>query len=119
MKRRTASTAPQRAAFLRLASLLLQYPDTELLGAREQLAAQARALPQPPLRDPLVAFTDWYLAADPMELASCYVETFDLRRKGGLYLTYYLHGDTRRRGMAMLTLKQRYRVAGLTPPSDE
>lgn len=41
------------------------------------------------------------------------MQTFDLRRKSGLYLTYYLHGDTRKRGMALLMLKQRYRAHGL------
>ena len=42
-----------------------------------------------------------------------YVETFDLRRRASLYLTYYAHGDTRERGMALLRLKKLYRAAGL------
>jgi nitrate reductase delta subunit len=108
-----------RAALLRLTSLLLQYPDAELLAARQELAAAALALPRTPARASLVAFTTWYAAADPMELAAEYVDTFDLRRTSGLYLTYYLHGDTRRRGMALLALKQCYRVAGLEPPAGE
>ncbi|MFI5063505.1 MAG: nitrate reductase molybdenum cofactor assembly chaperone [Streptosporangiales bacterium] len=117
--RRGGGSAAERAALLRLVSLLLQYPDDELLAARPQLAAAAQALSRPHARHPLVAFTTWYAAAEPMELARQYVETFDLRRKCGLYLTYYPHGDTRRRGMAMLLLKQRYRAAGLTPPAGE
>jgi nitrate reductase delta subunit len=108
-----------RAALLRLASLLLQYPDAELLAARQELADAARTLPRSAARTSLVAFTTWYAAADPMELAAGYVETFDLREASGLYLTYYLHGDTRRRGMALLMLKQRYRAAGLEPPAGE
>ncbi|WP_346433876.1 nitrate reductase molybdenum cofactor assembly chaperone [Nonomuraea composti] len=108
-----------RAAFLRLVSLLLQYPDPGLLAARDELCRAADALPASPGRDKLVAFTAWYRECEPMPLARSYVETFDLRRRSSLYLTYYLHGDTRRRGMALLTLKQRYRVAGLTPPEGE
>lgn len=119
IRRRTRSAAPERATLLRLISLLLQYPDAELLAARGQLAAAARALPRSRGSDSLVAFTTWYAQADPLELARRYVETFDLHRSSSLYLTYYLHGDTRRRGMAMLTLKHRYRAAGLTPPSGE
>ena len=46
-------------------------------------------------------------------LAARYVETFDLRRRASLYLTYYAHGDTRERGMALLRLKKLYRAAGL------
>ena len=116
---RGAASAADRAALLQLVSLLLQYPDAELLDARPRLAAAARALPPAPGREPLTAFTAWYQAADPLELAAGYVETFDLRRKCTLHLTYYLHGDTRRRGMALLELKRRYRAAGLVPPEGE
>lgn len=109
----------QRAAFMRLVSLLLQYPDDELLATRPQLLAAARAVPVSPCREQLVEFTAWYAEAEPMDLAVGYVDTFDMRRKCSLYLTYYLHGDTRRRGIALLALKQRYRAAGLTPPDGE
>ncbi|GAA2206544.1 hypothetical protein GCM10009850_020020 [Nonomuraea monospora] len=116
---RRARPPQDRAAFMRLVSLLLQYPDAGLLAARDALCRAAAALPASPGRDPLIAFTEWYRECEAMPLARSYVETFDLRRKSSLYLTYYLHGDTRRRGMALLTLKQRYRVAGLVPPEGE
>ncbi|MFI6988783.1 nitrate reductase molybdenum cofactor assembly chaperone [Nonomuraea wenchangensis] len=109
----------ERAALLRLVSLLLQYPDPALLAARDELAQAVRALPESAARASLTAFVAWFRDQRPMELARSYVQTFDLRRRSSLYLTYYLHGDTRRRGMALLTLKQRYRVAGLTPPEGE
>ncbi|GAA1024540.1 hypothetical protein Aple_101990 [Acrocarpospora pleiomorpha] len=112
-------TAEDRAALLRLVSLCLQYPDTGLIAARGELAAAVSRLPESAARESLTRFAEWFRAAEPMALARAYVETFDLRRKSSLYLTYYLHGDTRRRGMALLTLKQRYRVAGLTPPEGE
>ncbi|MCK2213809.1 nitrate reductase molybdenum cofactor assembly chaperone [Actinomadura sp. ATCC 31491] len=119
-ERPAALTAPaDRAALFRLVSLLLQYPDPELLAARDELCRAAGELPASPARDALAAFTAWYRECEPMPLARSYVETFDLRRRSSLYLTYYLHGDTRRRGMALLTLKQRYRAAGLTPPDGE
>jgi nitrate reductase delta subunit len=47
------------------------------------------------------------------------VETFDLRRRTSLYLTYYLHGDTRKRGMALLRLRRLYSAAGLGVATDE
>lgn len=49
----------------------------------------------------------------PMELAQHYVETFDLRRRSSLHLTYYAYGDTRKRGMALLRFKQAYKQAGV------
>lgn len=117
--RKAPDAAAERAGLLQLVSLLLQYPDPELLAARPQLAAAARTLPRKAAREALTAFTHWYTAAAPVELAAQYVETFDLHRRCTLYLTYYLHGDTRRRGMALLELKRRYRSAGLTPPDGE
>ncbi|HEY7208208.1 MAG TPA: nitrate reductase molybdenum cofactor assembly chaperone, partial [Gaiellaceae bacterium] len=57
--------------------------------------------------------------ASQLELAQAYVETFDLRRRTSLYLTYYLHGDTRKRGMALLRLKRLYAQAGLELAREE
>ncbi|MGW7410286.1 nitrate reductase molybdenum cofactor assembly chaperone [Streptomyces sp. NPDC054833] len=108
----TPREAEDRALLLRLMSLLLQYPDAELVAARQVVAATVDALEPSPAATELVAFTAWFTAQEPDALERHYVETFDLRRKSGLYLTYYLHGDTRRRGMALLAMAQRYRAAG-------
>ncbi|MGW3147246.1 MULTISPECIES: nitrate reductase molybdenum cofactor assembly chaperone [Streptomyces] len=108
----TPREAEDRALLLRLMSLLLQYPDAELVAARPVVAATVAALAPSPAATELAAFTAWFTAQEPDALERHYVETFDLRRKSSLYLTYYLHGDTRRRGMALLALAQRYRAAG-------
>jgi nitrate reductase molybdenum cofactor assembly chaperone NarJ/NarW len=47
------------------------------------------------------------------------VQTFDLRRRCALYLTYYRYGDTRKRGLAMVAFKAAYRDAGFIPAEDE
>jgi nitrate reductase molybdenum cofactor assembly chaperone NarJ/NarW len=109
----------ERAEAIDLIALLLQYPDDGLAACRDEFAATAADLPAGPVRESLLDFLRWYRAQSPFELAQHYVETFDLRRRTSLYLTYYLHGDTRKRGMAMLVLKQRYRATELTPPEDE
>ena len=114
--RRPSRLAPDevrdRALVLRLLSLLLQYPDAELAAARPAVRAAVQALPTSPAAGELTAFTAWFTEQGPQALERHYVEMFDLRRRSSLYLTYYLHGDTRRRGMALLTLAQRYRAAG-------
>jgi nitrate reductase delta subunit len=96
-----------RSRLFQLASLLLTYPDEELLAAGDELRAAAAGA------DELERFVEWLLTGTLTEVQRHYVETFDLRRRSGLYLTYYLHGDTRKRGMALLMLKQRYRAHGL------
>ncbi|MDX3798092.1 nitrate reductase molybdenum cofactor assembly chaperone [Streptomyces sp. AK04-3B] len=110
--RLTPEETEARTLLLRMSSLLLQYPDGELTAARTELAAAVEALPPSPPAEHLTAFTTWLTGQEPDTLERHYVEMFDLRRKSSLYLTYYLHGDTRRRGMALLTLNQRYRAAG-------
>ncbi|MPY31205.1 nitrate reductase molybdenum cofactor assembly chaperone [Streptomyces adustus] len=110
--RLTAEETAGRALVLRLVSLLLQYPDAELSAARPELATAVKDLPATPAAGHLARFIDSFTAQDPDALERHYVEMFDLRRRSSLHLTYYLHGDTRRRGMALLTLNQRYRAAG-------
>ncbi|MGW4364135.1 nitrate reductase molybdenum cofactor assembly chaperone [Nocardia takedensis] len=46
-------------------------------------------------------------------LAREYVRTFDFRTRNCLYLTWWLEGDTRRRGEALVRCKQVYRAAGM------
>jgi nitrate reductase molybdenum cofactor assembly chaperone NarJ/NarW len=98
-----------------LLSFVLRYPDDRVLAARDELAAEVAALPGGPVRDALERF----LAEWSAPFAPRYVDTFDLRRRASLNLTYYAHGDTRERGMALLRLKKLYRAAGLPLQSAE
>jgi len=114
-KRAPVSQAPPPWALL---SFLLRYPGPEVARARDELAAEVAALPegrvQPQLERFLAAWPD-----DASALAARYVETFDLRRRASLHLTYYAHGDTRERGMALLRLKKLYRAGGLPMEASE
>ena len=93
------------------ASLLLDYPDETLLGNLEMVRAAARTLPDP-IRSSLEEFLV-HLESTPLEdLQQEYVETFDNRRRCNLFLTYFAHGDTRKRGMALLRFKQTYLSSG-------
>ena len=106
-RREATATAYQRC------SLLLQYPDERLLGGREELASAAAALPRSPAAESIRRFMAWWSATSGLELAQHYVETFDLKRRCGLYLTFYGLGDRRERGQALLRLRRLYRAAGL------
>jgi nitrate reductase molybdenum cofactor assembly chaperone NarJ/NarW len=102
----------------KLASVLLQYPTVALLDGTGTLQAEAARLPRN-AAVPLGRFLAWLQATPPGAIARHYVATFDLRRRCALYLTYYRYGDTRKRGMAMLTFKAAYRAAGFEPASEE
>jgi nitrate reductase delta subunit len=96
-----------------VASLLLGYPDEGLLERVPLLRALVASLP-PELARPLGRFLDHVETGPLGELQTQYVETFDLRRRSCLYLTYFTYGDTRKRGMALLQFKHLYAQAGLT-----
>jgi nitrate reductase delta subunit len=97
----------------KLCSLLLQYPDHELMAARGEVSAAVPELPSSPARTLLDRFCAWWAAIDPIALEQHYVETFDLDKHCGLYLTFFGEGDRRQRGVALLRLKRLYRAAGL------
>lgn len=106
------STPTWREVAARAASLLLRYPDEPVLAALPILRSALAELPAA-VGEPLGIVADHRAAADPMELASDYVQTFDFARRCCLYLTYYTHGDTRRRGEALVGFAAAYRAAGL------
>jgi len=55
-----------------------------------------------------------HLTSSPLlDTQARYVATFDLKRRCCLYLSYYLNGDTRRRGQALWRFQEAYRRAGL------
>jgi nitrate reductase delta subunit len=101
-----------------LLSYVLRYPDDGVAAARAELVAEVDALPAGPVREALARFVAGW-TGDQTVLAAGYVATFDLRRRASLHLTYYAHGDTRERGMALLRLKKLYRAAGLPMESAE
>ena len=115
MRRRRADPPPMPWALL---SFLLRYPDARVAGARDEIAGEVSVLPEGPVRAALERFLAGW-TGDRTALAARYVETFDLRRRASLHLTYYAHGDTRERGMALLRLKKLYRAAGLPMESSE
>jgi nitrate reductase delta subunit len=115
MRRRQAAASSAPWALM---SFLLRYPDAAVVSAWDDLAAEVAGLPSGPVRTALGDFLAGW-TGDTTTLSAAYVETFDLRRRASLYLTYYAHGDTRERGMALVRLKKLYRLAGLPMESDE
>jgi nitrate reductase delta subunit len=115
-RRRRAAT---EATTFKLCSLLLLYPDAELVAGRAELAAAVASLPRSEAADALGRFMDWWGTTEPLALEQHYVETFDLHKRSGLYVTFYGEGDKRERGTALLRLRRLYRAAGLPQEGSE
>jgi nitrate reductase molybdenum cofactor assembly chaperone NarJ/NarW len=114
-----AGDAAAEVSPFKLASVLLQYPTAALFDGLDHLDTVAAATGHRAARQAFGRFLAWLRATPPGQVAQHYVDTFDLRRRCALYLTYYRFGDTRRRGMAMLEFKAAYRAAGFEPSDAE
>ena len=113
----TAKTLQDRLVW-QSASLLLAYPDerqAQRLDTVDRLLAHAGGHAAELLGQTVAALR----ASDPLRAAVDYVETFDLRRRTTMYLTYWTAGDTRNRGSEMHAFAAVYRAAGVEPPSRE
>lgn len=112
-RRRTKSglSPEQLSTAWQSVSLLLDYPDEQVLARTELVSLASQELPDT-VGDSIRDFVA-HLESTPLaELQADYVETFDNRRRCNLFLTYFAHGDTRKRGMALLRFKQTYLQAG-------
>lgn len=98
---------------LRLAALLLDYPDRELYAATAELARAALDLGDRAGGRELQAFLAHRAAIGEPAAQEEYVATFDFNRRASLHLSYYRDGDRRQRGATLLGLKRRIREAGL------
>jgi nitrate reductase molybdenum cofactor assembly chaperone NarJ/NarW len=112
-RRPPAPTLPpeQLTVVWQSASLLLDYPDETLLGLLDTIREASLGLPAAvgaSLREVVT-----HLETTPLPRSqAAYVETFDTRRRCNLFLTYFAHGDTRKRGVALLRFKQTYLRSG-------
>jgi nitrate reductase delta subunit len=92
------------------AALCLTYPDEELY---ERLPLVRAAAPR------LAPFVDHAEATPLAELAAHYVRVFDFKNRHSLYLTWWRDGDTRRRGMSLVRMKEVYREHGMEFSGEE
>lgn len=90
---------------------LLQYPEAGFLRLLPALRETARTLSAEVQQD-FEAFAEWMESTPLLTAQGHYVDVFDRKRRACLYLSYYLNGDTRRRGMAIVRFKELYRAFG-------
>jgi nitrate reductase delta subunit len=101
-----------RPVAARAASLLLRYPDDEVLAALPLIMPVLPNLTGN-VATPLHAVARHRAGSGPTALRAEYVELFDFRRRCALHLTYYTCGDTRKRGEALVNFAVAYKSAGL------
>lgn len=101
----------ERSRVHMLASLLLDYPDEAWFARLDELESHLVRVP-PQIAGFFAGFIDAARQTGAGQLQRDYVDTFDLKRKCSLYLSYFATGDTRKRGTALVTFIEAYRAAG-------
>lgn len=104
-------TALERQGAYIAISRLLAYPDAQLMSDLPLLRTVAGGLPAS-IRESLEEYLSVAESHSLLELQQHYVSIFDMKRRCCLYLSYYLNGDTRRRGMALWRFQETYQRAG-------
>ncbi|AYZ65708.1 nitrate reductase molybdenum cofactor assembly chaperone [Burkholderia multivorans] len=100
-----------------LLSVLLTYPDADLLDALPDVRAALER--DPGARDALAPLVD-HLAQTPLiALQETYVATFDRTPAHSLHLFEHVHGESRARGQALVDLLDEYRRFGFEPATNE
>ncbi|MFC4614171.1 nitrate reductase molybdenum cofactor assembly chaperone [Cellulomonas algicola] len=111
-------TTGERAVAHLAAAMLLDYPTEHVRAHHDLLRSTVAGLPHG-VAHAFRVHLDAVAAMDLAEQQGHYVATFDLRRRCALYLSYYSAGDTRRRGMALVTFREAYRACGFEASDDE
>ncbi|WP_410651182.1 nitrate reductase molybdenum cofactor assembly chaperone [Amycolatopsis sp. cmx-4-54] len=118
MKRLRPRATRDHAAVRQIAGWCLQYPDEAVLGKLGLLRACLDEIAGPG-RDELRRTVAYLEQGDPRELASHYIEVFDRKPRRTLHLSWFLDGDTRRRGETLAALRRFYRTHGFSPAENE
>ncbi|WP_435312315.1 nitrate reductase molybdenum cofactor assembly chaperone [Primorskyibacter sedentarius] len=106
---------------LKALSLMLSYPTADLQAAMPEIGEILGADPRIPLklRADLRQFTDRFARGDIFDLQERYVLLFDRSRSLSLNLFEHIHGESRERGGAMVSLIETYRGGGFEPATSE
>lgn len=104
--------------FFAAASIALRYPERDLLKTFEDIEQELDSFSMT-RREALWQLITHFGTQSIMELQMDYVTTFDRKRRACLYLSYYLNGDTRKRGVALLSFKETFASEGWESTSGE
>ena len=97
---------------LRLLSVLLQYPDHDLLSQIEMIETEIEDMPSREMKKCMDDFLLYLKTHSPIHLQEGYTAAFDMNPTTTLNLTYQLYGDNEKRADVLARLQQRYQDAG-------
>ena len=109
----------EKRSLLKVLSILLQYPDDEIIVSLGELEEVVQDISHVEHRKKCLNFLH-YLENNPLfRLQGDYTATFDFNPATSLNLTYHKWGDARERGNALLGFHQLYATGGYDITSRE
>lgn len=105
--------------YLKLLSLLLQFPDARYISDLPELEAIVAHLPRGRQRDGLDAFLSDLRGRTPLFLQERYTAAFDLNPATTLNMSYHAWRDSEKRAAVLTRLQQAYNDAGYEKTSAE
>jgi len=103
----------------KLFSMLLEYPNEDLIESSEELRLELTRLSAFPTMAPCGDFLDFLDSTPLIFIQEQYSTVFDFNAKTCLNLTYHEHGETRERGAALATFRQLYKNEGYEQSNSE
>lgn len=97
---------------LQLISLLLQYPEEDLLGRLDELATMTSRSCSSEIRPVIRDFLKDLGQLTPIQAQERYTALFDMDPATTLNVTYHIHGDNEKRAAALARLQHGYDMAG-------
>lgn len=105
--------------YLKLLSILLDYPDEGFLNGLSEVGGAVALLPEGEQRSSLDAFLQEIKSLSPIRAQERYTSVFDLTPSTTLNMTYHPCGDGEKRAGILVHLQQVYGCSGYTPNSGD
>ncbi|MGA8830843.1 MAG: nitrate reductase molybdenum cofactor assembly chaperone [Desulfomonilaceae bacterium] len=108
-----------RRTIFKLFSVLLSYPDEDLLESSEELRLKLTSLSAFPTIAPCGDFLDFLDSTPLIVIQEQYSTVFDFNAQTCLNLTYHEHGESSERGTALANFRQLYKKEGYEQSNSE
>ena len=97
---------------LQLLSVLLHYPDDQLLNRLDEVASVADRSCRTEIKSAVSAFVDELKTFTLLQVQENYTAAFDMNPSTTLNMTYHAYGDNEKRAAALAHLQHTYQQAG-------
>ena len=97
---------------LRVLSVLLNYPDDDLLNRLDEIASIANHSPSAEIKSAIQAYIHYLQTHAPVQVQERYTAVFDMNPATTMNVTYHAFGDNDKRAAALARLQRNYEQAG-------